>query len=189
MEGGGNASMTKPWDDAMKHMAHLSPQALLQWVLPGAVYLGELPLELNLREFDVDLLLKILWDKQEMLLHIEFQTRNDVHMAKRMVRYNVLAHCEHHLPVLSIVIYLFPDGEIPPSPLRRHVPTGQQVLEFCFSSIKLGEISFQDLLALDAVGLLPLIPLTRDGAGREAIQQMLSRLEAFGDTDLLSGRV
>jgi hypothetical protein len=176
----------KPWDEGMKRMASLNPDALLQWLLPGAVFLSMLPLELDLTEFDVDLLLKIVWKNKEILLHVEFQTRNDYNMADRTVRYNVLAHCEYELPVLSIVIYLFPDGNIPTSPLVwDDVPIGFDILKFNFLNFKVKDMTVSEVLALDNIGLLPLVPLTKDGAERGPVQHMLEQLRAFGDEELL----
>src|SRR5262245_36947745 len=83
--------MSKPFDQQMKRLALVSPETLLQWLLPDAEYIKELPLKLQLTEFDVDLLIQIRWKGREMLLHIEFQTNNDLTMAERTLRYNVLA--------------------------------------------------------------------------------------------------
>lgn len=177
----------KPWDEAMKRMANRDPKALLQWLLPGAVLISILPLELDLTEFDVDILLKIMWKGVEMLLHVEFQTRNDYNMGNRTVRYNVLAHCEHKLPVLSIVIYLFPEGNIPESPVVwDDAPIENfETLRFNFFSYKVNDMTVSEVLAINNVGLLPLIPLTRDGAKPGPVQDMLSKLDASGDDELL----
>lgn len=170
----------------MKRLALVSPHTLLHWLLPQAEYLQEMPLKLDLTEFDVDLLLKIKEQGQEMLLHLEFQTANDRSMAERTLRYHVLARIEHKLPVLSIVIYLFQDGKAPETSLLWRTPTGHEVLHFSFLDIKLWEMSAKTLEQMDNRGLLALISLTKDGAQRGPVTQMLTTLyERPEDADLL----
>ena len=178
--------MVKPFDRQMKRLAQTSPQTLLQWFLPGAEYIKELPLNLELTKFDVDVLLKIKWHEHEMLLHIEFQTFNDLSMAERALRYNVLARIEHKLPVLSVVIYLFQGGTLPASPLCWDTPSGHTILDFHFLDVKLWEMTTETLEKLDNHGLLALISLTQDGARRHPVKRMLTTLyEKPEDADLL----
>ncbi len=33
--------MVKPWDDLMKRMFMVSPQQMVQWLIPGAQFTGE----------------------------------------------------------------------------------------------------------------------------------------------------
>jgi len=115
-----------------------------------------------------------------MLLHIEFQTCNDSSMAERLLRYNVLARSEYNLPVLSCVIYLLRDGNIPRSPLTWTVPTGQEILLFSFENIELGELPPEEILQMKQPGLLPLLPLAKGGARREVVDTMFDELKAAG---------
>jgi predicted transposase YdaD len=55
-----------------------------------------------------------------------------------------------------------------------------------FQNIKLWEIPSQALLEQNLLGLLPLLPLTREGKQRETIEQMHQRLQQAGETDLLA---
>lgn len=121
-----------------------------------------------------------------MLLHIEFQTYNDLEMAERLLRYNVLARSEYKLPVLSCVIYLLRDGKVPPSQLIWDSPIGRDVIHFFFESIELGELAPDELLAMEQPGLLPLLPLTKGGTKKEVTEQMFARLQDSGQTDLLA---
>lgn len=176
--------VSRPFDHFMKSLAHLNPHAFLQLLLPGATFSNEVPLNLKLVDFDVDVLLQMKWHGQEMLLHVEFQKRNDYKMDERMLRYNVLARLEHKLPVLSIVIYLFQDGNVPPSPLNWRVPTGQHILNFHFINLKLWEMSVEELESLNYVELLALTPLMKDGASRDPVQRMMTSLHKAGDASL-----
>lgn len=176
--------ISRPFDHFMKSLAHLNPNAFLQLLLPGASFCNEVPLNLKLVDFDVDVLLQMKWHGQEMLLHVEFQKRNDYKMDERTLRYNVLARIEHKLPVLSIVIYLFQDGNVPPSPLNWSIPTGQHILNFHFINLKLWEMSVEELEGLNYVELLALTPLMKDGASRDPVQRMMTSLYKTGDASL-----
>jgi predicted transposase/invertase (TIGR01784 family) len=169
--------MAKPWDESMKTLVRANPQAFVRWLIPNAKFLKEHREKLKDWDQEVDLLLEILVDGEIMLLHVEFQTYNDTTMAERLLRYNVAARHEHTLPVLSFVIYLLKDGTIVPSPLRWVVPTGQEVLQFHFHTIEIGELSPEDIRSTGEVNLLPLLPLTKDGATRSIVSSMLRELD------------
>ncbi len=125
----------------------------------------------------MDALLEVLVDGKKMLLHVEFQTYNDTTMPERLLRYNVAARSKYKLPVLSFVLYLLKDGNIVPSPLRWTVPSGEEVLQFHFHSIEIGDLSEQDIRGIGEINLLPLLPLTRDGATRNIVSSMLRELD------------
>ncbi len=132
----------------------------------------------------MDALLDVVVGGEAMLLHLEFQTYNDLTMPERLLRYNVLARSEYQLPVYSCVIYLLKDGDIQQSPLYWTVPTGQEVLQFTFASIEIGSLSSQDIIKMGQPGLLPFLPLTSDGAEREVVLQMFKELEPVDNKEL-----
>jgi predicted transposase/invertase (TIGR01784 family) len=178
----------KPWDDSLRKLIRANPQAFVTWVLGKAQFVRGLPEKLKSWKLEVDSLLHVVLNEQEMLLHIEFQTYNDSSMAERLLRYNVLARSEYNLPVLSCVIYLLSDGNIPRSPLSWTVPTGQEVLLFSFENIELGELPPEEILQMKQPGLLPLLPLTKGGARREVVDTMFAELKAVGagQTELMT---
>lgn len=163
-----------------------NPQAFVSWILGDAQFIGELPEKLKTWNLEVDALLRTAVKSQQMLLHIEFQTYNDLEMAERLLRYNVLARSEYKLPVVSRVIYLLRDGKVPASQLIWDSPIGRDVIHFFFESIELGELSPDDLLAMEQPELLPLLPLTKGGAKKEVTEQMFARLQVGEQTDLLA---
>ena len=61
------------------------------------------------------------------------------------------------------MIYLKEDGKIAESPLIRAMADGPQIHRFDFFNIKLWEMSTEELMEKGLVGLLPLLPLTKDG--------------------------
>lgn len=177
--------MAKPWDDSLKKLVQADPQAFVSWFVPDASFTGARPHELKHWTLEVDALLAVQVSEQDMLLHLEFQTYNDPAMAERLLRYNVLARSEHRLPVLSCVIYLLGGGEASPSPLSWIVPTGQEVLQFHYQSIELKALLPEEVLQTGLTGLLPLLPLTKNGARREIVETMFGRLLAAKKIELV----
>ena len=88
-------------------------------------------------------------------------------MALRLLEYNVLATREHKRRVLSCVIYLRKDSNIVESPLIWMTPDGRETLRFHFEVIKLWEMTAESVMQMRLVGLLPLLPLTKDGKRHE----------------------
>jgi predicted transposase/invertase (TIGR01784 family) len=169
--------MAKLWDESMKALVRANPQAFVSWLIPNAKFIKEHREKLKGWDQEVDILLEVQINGEKMLLHVEFQTYNDTTMPERLLRYNIAARYEHELPVLSFVIYLLKDGNIVPSPLRWTVPTGQEVLQFHFHSIEIGDLSPEDIRSTGEVNLLPLLPLTKGGTTRNIVSSMLRELD------------
>ena len=103
MDTTGQTSSGKSWDDNLKVLVEASPQAFVDWLLGKGQYLEKLPNKLRTWKLEVDALLKVDYEGEEELLHIEFQTYNDRTMAERMLRYNVLLRSEYQLPIMQVI--------------------------------------------------------------------------------------
>jgi hypothetical protein len=168
--------MVKPWDDLMKRLFITSPQQMVQWLIPGAQFVSERTLELKNRTIVADILYNIVVHGKEMVLHVEFQRRSERTMGKRLWEYNALAVIASGLPVCSIVIYLKKVKRVVEPPYEMPLPIGGVSHVFFFRNVKLWEIPTEVFQQPGAEGLLPLLPLTRDGARREVVEEMIVRL-------------
>jgi hypothetical protein len=177
--------MAKPWDDTMKRLIRAHPQHFVSWVLKGAIFKAALSIELKNWTRETDFLLDVIQNERHMLVHMEFQSREDEDMAQRLLEYNVLATREHGRPVLSCLIYLRKDSRIAESPLIWQLPDGQKIVYFHFIVIKLWEIKAEELIQTDLTGLLPLVPLTKDGGQYEIIDEIATKLAAANEYNLL----
>jgi hypothetical protein len=177
--------MAKPWDDTMKRLIRAHPQHFVSWVLKGAIFKAALSIELKNWTRETDFLLDVIQNERQMLVHMEFQSREDEDMAQCLLEYNVLATREHGRPVLSCVIYLRKDSRIAESPLLWELPDGQKVRYFHFIVIKLWEITAEELIQTNLIGLLPLVPLTKDGAQYEVIDEVATKLAFEKEYNLL----
>ena len=178
--------MPKPYDDAMKKLVGGSPQDFLDLVSDGARFVRELPGELRFENTHADGLIEGIQDGEPLLVHLEFQSSYDLRIGERMLEYNVLASRQYsYLPVHSCVIYLKDCGHVPQSPYIRHLPSGKETVRFDYASIELHKITAEELTQKGLVGLAALLPLTKDGARREVIEDMIAKLIKAEKTDAL----
>jgi hypothetical protein len=101
------------------------------------------------------------------------------------VQWNKALASRTGLPVYSIVIYLVKQKSIIDPPYEMKLPTGFTVHCFFFENIKLWEIPPEVLKQKNLPGLLPLLPLTKDGDRREVVEDMIESLQQAGKADLL----
>src|SRR5579883_2948790 len=109
----------------------------------------------------------------------------------RLREYNVSATIKYDLPTKSFVIYLRPTNQIATTPYQVKIPyEGEEIHRFHFGVIKLWEISAEELRQTGLVGLLALLPLTKDGARPEVVDTMIDDLqkqtEGEAQRDMLS---
>ena len=155
-------------------------------MIPGAQFGKQLPLELSVENIYADGLLQATLDGKEFLAHIEFQSSYDGRIGERLLEYNVLASRQYnYLPVYSCVIYLKNHSNVPRSPFQKGLPNGEEVVRFHYRSIELGKLVAGELLQTGLVGLLPFLPLTKDGARREVVEDMISGLVSAEKTETL----
>jgi predicted transposase YdaD len=173
----------KPWDDIIKKLINTNPAAFVKWLVPNATFVRQLPLVLEHEDVYVDGLFELTVNGKTMLLHIEVQTYNDDEMDKRMLYYHVITWRKYNLPVLSCVIYLLFDGTICPSPMNLDVPTGEPSIHFFFRNIEMSRLSFDDVVQIKEVGILPLLPLTKGGATRTGINRMFQEIQRGQELD------
>ncbi len=181
------------WDDSLKTFISENAQDFASWVLKGAQVKRKLLTEFKIRTIEADSLLEITLtgpevsvDEAKMLIHFEIQSTRDQDIGQRLLEYSFEAQHEHHLPVLSCVIYLRDVGEVPQPPLRWQLPTGRKVLWFDYVSIELSKIPTEELRDTGLMGLMPLLILTKDGATHQVMEEVVTALEATGNMELLS---
>lgn len=185
--------MAGTYDNGMKRLVKTFPADYVHWLVEDAVFLEEYNSHLPKRSIDTDSLLKAAYPAapdEPFLVHLEFQTKPDSEMAKRMWEYNVSATIKYDLPTKSFVIYLRPTKQIATTPYQVKLPDGEEIHRFHFGVIKVWEISAQELRQTGLVGLLALLPLTKDGARPEVVDTMIDDLqngtEGEAQRDMLS---
>ncbi|MBX5458392.1 MAG: Rpn family recombination-promoting nuclease/putative transposase, partial [Thermogemmatispora sp.] len=186
--------MGSSWDLALKRLFELAAQDFVELVLPEARYqrdvsgefvLADIPLFKELGALRADVISACELTGQPVMVHFEFQSGPDARMAERLLLYNVLADQRYRCPVWSCVVYLRRCAA-PLTPYQRELPNKKKVHEFHFLVLKLWDMPAADLLQSARWGMLPLLPLTREGQRRELIVEMKRRLEQARRYDLLA---
>lgn len=175
------------YDQAMKLVVAADPYAMVKFILryadvnlqaDGITVVAMLNTEFEGYEVEADgLLLLRTRDGEEFLLHIEFQSSRDTTMPDRQLEYCLRARTKHGpLPIISCVIYLRKDGNMPEPTLCWQLHNGQKLLLFDYVCIKLWELTREELLALKQPALLPLALLTKDNIDRTMVKEMFQSL-------------
>src|SRR5262249_48885263 len=100
----------------------------------------------------VDKVFKILYDGQEQILHIEFETGYDDQLKSRLLVYNANFYRDYHLPVMTIVIYPFKvTMAVPPL----HIPS---ILTFHFQTVPFFEQNAEDIVRQHVTCMYPIVP-------------------------------
>ncbi len=170
-----------PFDTVMKHLAWSDPQAFVSFVLSNAVYENDMNRELTLtNKIKADGLYKVRWDGEPIVLHVEFQSRSDSNMPRRVWEYNMSARLLHKMPVYSVVIYVKEVPSVTESEYELRFLNGHIVGWFSFDQIKLWEIEPEVLEQPHLTGLLPLLPLTKNGRNHEIVDRMMHKMKQAG---------
>lgn len=177
--------ISKEWDQSLKFLTKTSPQSFVSLVLEDASFLQECDKELQSRTIHADLVYEVQWHGEHIILHAEFQRSRDENMARRVWEYNVLIECTTQLPVYSVVLYLVKDGNAIEPPYERRLCTGELIHRFHFRNLKMWEIDASELRQPGMEGMLPLLTLTKDGARREMVNEVISDLARVERQDLL----
>jgi predicted transposase YdaD len=173
----------------MKQLMGLHPEQFAAWVLQGTNVTnarGGLKQDFEVTLY-ADGLVWALVEGQPGLLHFEYQSTNDPRMPERLQKYNVIASSEHdYLPVYSYVIYLKDDGPVKQPPFVKSFPNGEEIHRFNYKCIELYKMTAQEMLDSGLLVLLAFLPLTKGGKEPDNIEQMIERLIAANEIDLLA---
>src|SRR5947209_1786215 len=183
--------MPGKWDTSTKRLVGENPEHFIKWLIAGAQFKGKARHKtpnLDNRQIEADNLYEIFLNNKRCLVHIEFQSKYDKRMAKRMWEYNTLATFTYKLPTYSIVIYLKKCSVTRPQYIGTF-PNGEEVHTFRFKVIKLWEMPLEVLKQTGLIGIFPLMVLTKDGKRPEVVEEIITSLESVGGksaTGLLS---
>lgn len=104
-------------DQGIKRLVQNHAADFLALALPGAEYLGTLPIDVATEpQLTLDTLLRVRYHGVECAVDFEAEARPKPDVGRRLFEYGARASIVTGLPVISIVLWLEPDGIAPPSP-------------------------------------------------------------------------
>lgn len=123
-----------------------------------------------------DVTLKVQLPDEMAILHIEAQTDDsrEKPMPLRVLAYASFLMLQHEMPVYSIVLYFRPPaGRNDPGYFKSEYSTAFGI-EFKYKVIQLYALAGEPVLAANAIGLLPFVPLMKPPPGT-AVQDWIRR--------------
>jgi predicted transposase YdaD len=153
--------MSKPYDITSKELIELAPEAWPNYfgLERTADQVSLIDSDLSTISAQADKIIRVN-DEKPWLLHIEFQTRSELGLARRLLRYNAMLQERHLLPVTSVAILLRKEANS--SDLNETFSTRSFIVPtwtFNYKAIKIWELDPKPFLQ-GSLTLLPLAPLT-----------------------------
>lgn len=161
------------YDSSLKDLIQQQAPAILPVLLPGVVYEDTLNVELIRSAMRVDKVYKVTYEAEEHILHLEFESGVDNEMTARLLAYNALLYRDHHLPVLSMIIYPF-RVKMAESPLCI-TSRARELLTFHFLTLPLFSLDAEQYVREQCVSMYPLLPTMR-GANATLIKQAMEEM-------------
>ncbi len=159
------------YDNTCKFIAETFPDAIATWLLGKPVKLTQLsPKELSLEPIRADSL--ILQQSEDLVLHVEFQTKPSEEIFFRMADYRLRVYRRFpHKRMVQVVVYLKPSN----SPLVRQDYFRIEELQATFRVIRLWEQPKEIFFQLP--GLLPFAVLSNTNNRYEVLKQVATELD------------
>jgi predicted transposase YdaD len=170
--------MAAEYDNMLKYLTEHHGAALASWLLgrPVGARIRLLKNELSLQPIRADWL--ALYDLEEEILHVEFETdpaKSEVPLPLRMLDYFVRLYRLYRKPVRQVVIVLHQTGVEIPDEFR----VGETYHRY--RVIKIWEQDPAPLLAQE--GLLPLAVLARSGEPDKLLREVAEQIQNVAQLD------
>jgi predicted transposase/invertase (TIGR01784 family) len=161
------------YDNICKFIAETFPEDIATWLLGTPVPLTELsPTELSVEPIRADTL--ILLQSDDLVLHVEFQTKPDDTLPFRMLDYRVRVYRRFpEKPMKQVVVYLQPTG----SPLVRQTAFRLEKTYHEFEVVRLWEQPAE--VFLNTPGLLPFAVLGQTDEPERVLGRVAREIESI----------
>jgi len=162
------------YDTTFKDWLRQAARSVLPLFLPGATYEETLDVEIIKPTMRADKVFIVMYRGKKHILHIEFETGTDPHMKARLLIYNAVLYYDHHLPVISMIVYPFRTS-VARSPLQVSGEDGD-IITFHFLILPLFLQEAEHYVREHIVSMYPLLPTMR-GTNHVMIKQVIKELE------------
>ena len=164
------------FDSTLKELVQQQASTILPVLLRGATYVETLDVERIRPTMHVDRVYKIIYRRQEHILHLEFESGADNDLPARLHTYHAILYQDYHLPVISMIIYPFRVA-MAASPWRE-MSGDEEIVSFRFRVLPLFTLDAEYYLREHLACMYPLLP-TMQNVNREMIGQALDELVAL----------
>lgn len=168
--------MSRPFDPTLKDLVESYPADwLAQFGLATDRPVDLIDADLSTITTQSDKVVRVR-DDSPWLVHVELQASWDGTLPRRVLKYNVLLHDRHQLPVHSVVVLLRPEADHPglTGSYQYQSPRGSGRLVMSYQVVRVWQEPAEAFLT-GGLGTLPLTPLS--DVSREALPAVISRME------------
>jgi predicted transposase YdaD len=171
--------MTKKADIGSKRLISRDPEAWSRWVtgLSDVVALDTLSSEFQWVSRESDVLIKVNSPEHgPFLLLNELQLHYSSRMPRRMTAYAALARERYNLPVFPSLINILPPKSAKPIPDHYESSFLGLVARQDYKTINLWEVEAEKVFREGLNGLLPFVPVLKDGGSEAVVQRAVQEL-------------
>jgi len=168
--------VARPYDATVKELVESYPLDWLAQLGLAVEGVDVIDADLSTVSAQADKILRVR-DAAPWLVHLELQASRDRELPRRVLKYNVLVHERHALPVHSVVFLLRPEADGPEltGRVRYEAPHGRGWVDCGFEVIRLWQRPV-DVFLEGGLGTLPLAPIS--AASPAALPEVIRRMDA-----------
>jgi hypothetical protein len=144
------------YDASFKGIFELQAHLMIPHLIAGAEYVETLDIEIIQFPMRADRVQKILLEGQPHISHFECQVGRDTNLPARMLMYCSKLYHDHHLPVISTIIYPFPT--LIAKPPFRVMSGKREILKLDFETLLLFEEDATNYVEAHVIVMYPFLP-------------------------------
>ncbi len=161
------------FDATFKDWIRREAQTVLPIFVPGATYEETLDVEIIRPTMRADKVFKGKYQDVASIFNVEFETGSDLHLLSRLLIYNAVLYRDHHLPVISILVYPF-RTKVAESPFV--INSGKKnIITFHFEKLELFLQEAEYYVREHVTCMYPLLP-TMQGTNHVMMKKVMAEL-------------
>ncbi len=164
----------QPYDSALKGLMGSHAAEIIPQFIPGAQVETEENSEIERESIRADLVYQIQYMGKPHILNMELQTGSDSEMADRMLQYHVELYLDYHLPVLSVILYLFETSM--PKPPFQEMSVEKALLTLEYQVIAVWKLEAEEYMRRKIVSMYTFLPAMK-GVTTSLLLQAVHEME------------
>ncbi|TMD69132.1 MAG: hypothetical protein E6I91_02890 [Chloroflexi bacterium] len=172
-----NAQRSAQWyDTTFKDWIRKEARDVLPLFIPGATYEETLDVEIVRPTMRADKVFKGKYQGEDSIFNVEFESGSDTYILSRLLTYNAVLYKDHHLPVISMIVYPF-RTTVAQTPLV--INSGKKnIITFHFERLPLFLEEAEHYVREHITFMYPLLP-TMQGTNSVMMKQIMDELAAL----------
>jgi hypothetical protein len=164
---------SQQYDTTFKDWMRKEAREVLPLFIPGATFEETLDVEIVRPTMRADKVFKGKYQGEDSIFNVEFESGSDTYMLSRLLTYNAVLYRDHHLPVISMIVYPF-RTKVAQSPLV--IKSGKKnIITFHFEKLPLFLEEAEHYVHEHITCMYPLLP-TMQGTNRVMMKQIMDEL-------------